>query len=402
MEIPIQEKTNKVKLWTSALLPLILLGILLLVFVKFGPLGVFKSTVVPIENIFIQRVVFSPEHILLEVFNDGPEPVTIAQVLVNDAYWQFEMTPSTTLEPLDKGRIDIDYPWLEGDAEVIKLISRNGVVFEKEIDIASITPTFNRFYLKTFALLGIYVGVIPVLLGLLWLPFLRMLKERWYSFLLALTVGLLVFLGFDALAESFDLLDAIPNAYNGIGIILIGFTLAVLTLSAISYKSEHHRQIKGEHFQALIFGYLIALGVGLHNLGEGLAIGSAYAVGEIALGSLLVIGFMIHNVTEGVAIVAPLTRFVRQVDNFYFHLVIMGLLAGAPTIIGAVVGGFAYSPALAVLFLSIGAGAIFDVSYDIMHYMAKGKWTSLFTITNVLGFLSGLLIMYTTGFLVLG
>jgi len=236
----------------------------------------------------------------------------------------------------------------------------------------------------------------------LWLPFLRMLKERWYSFLLALTVGLLIFLGFDALAESFDLLEAIPNAYNGSGIILIGFTLSILTLSAVSYKSEHHRQIKGEHFQALIFGYLIALGIGLHNLGEGLAIGSAYAVGEVALGSLLVIGFMIHNVTEGVAIVAPLTRFVRQVGNFYFHLVIMGLLAGSPTIIGAVIGGFAYSPALAVLFLSIGAGAIFDVSYDIMRYMAKGRWISLFTITNVLGFLAGLLIMYATGFLVLG
>src|SRR3989338_4816825 len=396
------ENQSKVKFWMRALLPLILLGILLLVFVKFGPLGVFKSSVVPIENIFIQRVVFSPDHISLEVFNDGPEPVTIAQVLVNDAYWQFKMTQSTTLEPLDRGKVEINYPWLEGDFEKITLVSRNGVTFEKEINVASVTPTFNSFYLKTFALLGIYVGVIPVLLGLLWIPFLRMLKERWYSFLLALTVGLLIFLGFDALAESFDLLEAMPNAYNGIGIILIGFTLSILTLSAISYKSEHHRQIKGEHFQALIFGYLIALGIGLHNLGEGLAIGSAYAVGEVALGSLLVIGFMIHNVTEGVAIVAPLTRFVRQVGNFYFHLVIMGLLAGAPTIIGAVIGGFAYSPALAVLFLSIGAGAIFDVSYDIVHYMSKGKWISIFTATNVLGFLAGLLVMYATGFLVLG
>ena len=399
---PIAQSAGRIKFWTKVLLPLILVGILLLIFVKFGPLGVFKSNIVPIEKIFIQRVVFSPEHISLEVFNDGPEPVTIAQVLVNDAYWKFAMSPSNILNPLDKGLIDIDYPWLEGDFEKITLVSRNGVTFEKEIEVASITPVFNSFYLKTFALLGIYVGVIPVLLGLLWLPFLRMLKERWYSFLLALTVGLLIFLGFDALAESFDLLEAMPNAYNGIGIIFIGFTLSILTLSAISYKSEHHRQIKGEHFQALIFGYLIALGIGLHNLGEGLAIGSAYAVGEVALGSLLVIGFMIHNVTEGVAIVAPLTRFVRQVGNFYFHLVIMGLLAGAPTIIGAVIGGFAYSPALAVLFLSIGAGAIFDVSYDIMHYMTKGRWMSLFTITNVLGFLAGLLIMYATGFLVVG
>src|SRR3989338_6151353 len=150
------EKQRKVKFLMRALLPLILLGILLLVFVKFGPLGVFKSSVVPIENIFIQRVVFSPDHISLEVFNDGPEPVTIAQVLVNDAYWQFEMAPAATLEPLDKGKIDIDYPWLEGDFEKITLLSRNGITFEKEIEVASITPVFNSFYLKTFVLLGIY------------------------------------------------------------------------------------------------------------------------------------------------------------------------------------------------------------------------------------------------------
>src|SRR3989338_5297381 len=179
------EKQGKVKFWMKALLPLILLAVLLLIFVKFGPLGVLKSSIVPMENIFIQRVVFSPEHISLEVFNDGPEPVTIAQVLVNDAYWKFAMSPSNILNPLDKGLIDIDYPWLEGDFEKITLVSRNGVTFEKEIEVASITPVFNSFYLKTFALLGIYVGVIPVLLGLLWLPFFRMLKERWYSFLLA-------------------------------------------------------------------------------------------------------------------------------------------------------------------------------------------------------------------------
>src|SRR3989338_5567122 len=172
------EKTGKdetgVKLWAKALLPLILLVVLLLVFVKFGPLGVFKASIIPIEKAFIERVVFSPEQITLNVFNDGPEPITIAQVLINDAYWQFDMTPSSTLEPLEKGRIKISYPWVEGDAETIKIISRNGVTFEKEVEAAAITPTFNWFYFKTFVLLGIYVGVIPVLLGLLWLPFLRM------------------------------------------------------------------------------------------------------------------------------------------------------------------------------------------------------------------------------------
>ena len=126
---PIAQSAGRIKFWTKVLLPLILVGILLLIFVKFGPLGVFKSNIVPIEKIFIQRVVFSPEHISLEVFNDGPEPVTIAQVLVNDAYWKFAMSPSNILNPLDKGLIDIDYPWLEGDFEKITLVSRNGVTF---------------------------------------------------------------------------------------------------------------------------------------------------------------------------------------------------------------------------------------------------------------------------------
>ena len=383
-------------------MPIILLIILLGFFIKFGPLGVLKSTVVPMEKLFIQKVIFSPERITVGVLNDGPEPVTVAQVLVNDAYWQFEMGPKKTLQPLDKGKITIAYPWLEGDFEKIAIVSSTGLTFEKEIEAAAITPTFNFHYFKTFVLLGIYVGVIPVLLGLLLLPFLKKLRERWYSFLLSLTIGLLIFLGFDAFAESIELIGTLPQAFNGVGILLIGFLLSVLTLSAVSHKTQHIVKEKGEHFKALILGYLISLGIGLHNLGEGLAIGSAYAVGEIALGSLLVIGFMVHNVTEGVAIIAPLARIHKLINKFYFHLVLMGIIAGGPTIIGTLIGGFSYSAALGVFFLAIGAGAIFDVAFDIMNQMAKGQWLSLFTITNVLGFLAGLLIMYATGFLVLG
>ena len=158
MEQP--DKNHRIKFLGSALLPIILLLVLLFVFLKFGPLGVFKTVIPPIENVFIQKVIFSPEHLTLEVFNDGPEPVTIAQLLVNDAYWKFDMHPKQTLSPLEKGKIEIDYPWLEGDFEKITLISRNGVAFEKEVEVAAITPTFNLFYFKTFVLLGIYVGVI--------------------------------------------------------------------------------------------------------------------------------------------------------------------------------------------------------------------------------------------------
>jgi len=393
---------NRLKIGLSALIPILLLVLLLLIFLKYGPIGVFKASVPPIEEVFIQKVTFSPEHIVLDVINDGPDPVTIAQLLVNEVYWQFDMEPSQTLNPLQRGRIDIVYPWVEGDVERITLVSRNGVTFETEVDVATVTPTFSFLYFKSFVLLGVYVGVIPVLLGLLWFPFLTILRGKGYDFLLTLTVGLLVFLGFDALSESFGLLQDVPSAYNGVGIIVIGLLLAILSLSAVSYKTQDQRKLMGEQYQALAWGYLIALGIGLHNLGEGLAIGSAYAIGEIALGSTLVIGFMIHNVTEGVAIIAPLTRTHQQIKRFLFHLIMMGLLAGAPTILGTLIGGFAYSAAIAILFLSIGAGAIFDVSFDILHHMAKGQWLSIFTATNALGFLTGLSIMYVTGFLVVG
>ena len=391
---------RETKLWVKALLPFGLVIILLLLFLKFGPLGVFKASVPPIEEVFIEKVTFSPEQITLKVFNDGPEPVTIAQVLVNDVYWKFDMTPSQTLKPLQRGYININYPWNDGDTEFITLISRNGVTFDKEVAVAFTTPQFNWVYFRTFILLGLYVGVIPVLLGLLWFPVLKKLKERWYLFLLALTVGLLVFLGVDALAESFELVGDVPRAFNGIGVLAMGFILAILILSAVSYKTEHFKA--AHHTKTLVWAYLIALAIGIHNFGEGLAIGSAYAIGEIALGATLVIGFMIHNVTEGVAIVAPVTRTFHYIRRFVPHLIIMGIIAGAPTILGTLIGGFSYSPLLAIAFLAIGAGAIFDVSYDILHHMANGRWLSLFTITNVFGFLAGLLIMYLTAFAVLG
>ena len=400
MEQP--DKNHRIKFLGSALLPIILLLVLLFVFLKFGPLGVFKAELPPIEEVFIQRFILEPEQIFIEIINDGPEPVTIAQVSVNEVFWQYTMEPSKTLLPLEKGTIKLNYPWIEGDPYRITLIASDGVTFEGEIGVATETPKFNFLFFKTFVLLGIYVGVIPVLLGLLWFPFLKRLRGKWYLFLLSLTVGLLIFLGFDALSEAFEQIENLPQAFNGIGILVIGFLLAVLTLSAVSYKTQQHGKAKGEHYQALVFGYLIAFGIGLHNLGEGLAIGSAYAIGEIALGATLVIGFMIHNVTEGIAIVSPLTRTFRQIKHFIPHLVLMGLIASAPTIIGTLIGGFAYSAALAVFFLAIGAGAIFDVSFDITNQMAKGQWLSVFTITNILGFIMGLFIMYLTGFLVVG
>src|SRR3989344_6986284 len=399
----ISETNRGLKTWISFLLPLILLAGLLWGFIKYGPLGVFKAEFPPVEKLVIQRVNFMPERIDLEVFNDGPESVTVAQLVVNEVIWKFKMLPdNNTLKPLESGVVSLAYPWTEGDPIGFTLISSDGVTFVKEVDVAFLTPTVDATYLRTFILLGLYVGVVPVLLGLLWFPFLRRLKGKGYLFLLSLTIGLLLFLGFNTLAESMELIGEMPNAYNGVGLLVIGFISAILVLGAISYKTEFHLANRSDQSKALTWAYLIALGIGLHNLGEGLAIGSAYALGEIALGSTLVIGFMVHNVTEGVAIVSPLTRAYKHIKLFLGQLILMGLIAGVPTIFGTLIGGFSYSAAFGVFFLAIGAGAIFDVAFDIINQMSKGNWLSIFTVTNVIGFLAGLLIMYATGFLVVG
>jgi zinc transporter ZupT len=142
--------------------------------------------------------------------------------------------------------------------------------------------------------------------------------------------------------------------------------------------------------------WLIALGIGLHNLGEGLAIGAAYSLGEASLGAFLVIGFMLHNSTEGLGIVAPIAQDRPSVKT----LAALGLLAGGPTILGAWIGGMAYSPLWATLFLAIGAGAIAQVVIALYRVVARESEGLVWTPLTAGGMLAGMLVMYATGLLV--
>ena len=146
---------------------------------------------------------------------------------------------------------------------------------------------------------------------------------------------------------------------------------------------------------ALRLAVLIALGIGLHNLGEGLAIGSAYAVGELALGTTLVFGFLIHNTTEGIGIVAPMARKRPSLAL----LVGLGALAGAPTIVGAWIGGFSYSPTAAVLFLAIGAGAVAQVLWTLGRLIGS-RGGGIAEPLNAVGLVFGLAVMWVTGLMV--
>ncbi len=376
--------------WAWAVLPLLLLVGLVAVLVRFGPLGVFVAAFPPVEELTIDRVTLAPGVIVTHVINGGPQLVTVAQVLIDDAYWQFQMEPDRTVPRLGRATITVRYPWVQGESHHIKLLSSTGLAFEHTVEVATATPTVDARYLATFTLIGIYVGVIPVLLGLLWFPFLRELDQRWIAFFLSLTAGLLLFLGVDAVHEALEVAGTLPPAFQGVALILVGVVVTVLVLVAVSRRVTAGADPVRRR---LAIAFLIALGIGLHNLGEGLAIGAAYSLGKIALGTFLVLGFTVHNTTEGLGIVAPIARDRPAVRT----LLLLGALAGAPTILGSWIGGLNYSPVLATLFLAVGAGAIFQVVYELMKLMT-GERSPLGY--QVAGFAAGLLVMYVTGLFV--
>ena len=379
--------------WLLALGPLLLLAVIIAGFLLLDPLAYFTGRFPPLEEISIQQATFPEEgQIRLEVINGGPDPVTISQVLVEDAYWQFEISPGNTLDRLEQATIDIPYPWVDGEPLAILLLTATGVTFEHEVEVAVQSPQSDGQSLLAFALLGIYVGVIPVALGMLWYPFMRRVDRKWMNAILALTVGLLLFLFVDTVLEALELAEAVPGVFQGVPVVILGTLLSLGVLLVVG----QYRGLDSPRGIAT----LIALGIGLHNLGEGLAIGAAFATGAAALGSFLVIGFTLHNITEGVGIAAPLLRGPRPSLTTFLGL---ALLAGAPAILGTWFGSLAYSPFLATLFLSLGAGAILQVIWEVGKLLrrdAQKENRPALTWLNFAGLLVGVLIMYFTAFLV--
>ncbi|HYZ93773.1 MAG TPA: metal transporter [Actinomycetota bacterium] len=385
------EPLSKAPRWALGVLPLVALGALLVVFVATDPLKSLRGDFPAVEELTIERAVLKtqPREIVLTVRNGGPDPVEVAQVLVDEAYWNYDISPDAHIERLGRATLHIPYPWVEGEAHEVVLLSSTGVAFAHEIAVAVETPETTGKTLWTFTLLGIFVGVIPVFLGLTWLPFVRRLPEQWVRFFLALTAGLLVFLAVDALDEALETAGNVPGAFQGVGLIVIGVVGALAALYALDGWLRSRR--RGEASR-LYVALLIAVGIGLHNLGEGLAIGAAYALGEVGLTAFLILGFTMHNVTEGLGIVTPLSRerpSLRQLAG-------LGAIAGVPTILGTYSGGLAYSPIMAVLFLSIGAGAIVQVVWE-LGKLLRGDGKQLSAPLNAVGFTAGILVMYLTG-----
>jgi ZIP family zinc transporter len=377
-------------LWFKGLGPLVLLAALVAVFLKVGPVGVFRQSFPPVEELTIERIRLPAYGVMeIQIVNGGPEPVTVAQVMVDDANWVHRVDGSRTIDRLERRTITIPYPWVEGEPHAIALVTSTGLTFTGDVAVATLSPSVDARYLSTFALLGVYAGVIPVFIGLLWLPFVRSINRRWVDFFLSLTMGLLVFLGADAFVEAVETSGLVAGAFQGPALVLLGVVATPLVLAALG-------RLRGRERTPLQVAGLIALGIGLHNLGEGLAIGASYATGEIALGTFLVIGFLLHNTTEGLGIVTPLADQRPRLRSLF----LLGALAGVPTVIGAWLGGFTYSPLWTTLFFSVGVGAIIAVVYELWRLFNRRAGGGLTVPLNTVGLLLGMMIMYATGLLV--
>jgi ZIP family zinc transporter len=341
----------------------------------------------------IRRVEFHEGEIRIKVRNPQRDELTIALVTVDDAIVPFDLDGPRTLDRLRSSEIVVAHDWVEDEPIAVGVTSSTGIQTTKEIPAAVETPEADARSFAGYALIGTLVGIVPVALGLLWLPSLRRAAPQWLAAFMALTAGLLSFLAVEALSEALELQAALPSALGGAGLVLFGVAVSYLALTFISSRLGARGALGG-----LALATLVAIGIGLHNFGEGLAIGSSFALGELALGTFLIVGFMVHNVTEGLGIAAPVAEGKRAVG--IGRLAVLALVAGAPTILGAWLGGFVTSDVLGVVFFAAAAGAALEVVVEVLRYLARrapGGLTSGYVLG---GFLAGVAVMYVTGLLI--
>jgi zinc transporter ZupT len=436
------KRSHRKRTIVAAFIPLMVLAIM--IFLLFSPtFQSFINSGISLPEVAIEKIEFreNPGQIIAFIRNVGPTEITIAQADVNDRIHAAAIEPSKTLSRLSDAKVIIPFFWNPAEPYEVGITTDDGTRFSRTIEAAALAPNPDSQQIIFFAVIGIYVGIIPVMIGLLWYPFIRSMSRNKYNFFLSLTAGLLVFLGIDALIESNKIAtDNVSPIFNGQMLIVIVTTISFIALlyasekltqraikksmssaemtspyssysnsTATNYpqtRSQVNQRQMQELVKPLAISLMIAIGIGLHNFSEGLAIGAAVLLGEIALSTFLIVGFTLHNTTEGLAIVAPLAKSRKLMLR---RLVLMGVIAGAPTIAGAWIGGFLYSPIATIIFLSIGAGAIFQVVYSIGSWVLrsvdnnnndKNKKIVTVNIFTIAGFAIGMIIMYVTGLLV--
>ena len=369
--------------------------ILMMVYI-FGPGADLLDLGIPLAEITIEKVDFVDSEIQAVVRNTGPIPVEVVMADVNDRIQPAAVEPDRFLDRFETTLVRIPFEWNEAEPYTIGITIEDGTRFEKEIEAAALALEPTLEFAIFFAVIGTYVGIIPVMIGLLWLPFIKKISKQKYHFFLALTAGLLLFLAIDSIEEAIKVSnESLAGSFNGT---LLVATVIVLSFLVLYYSGNKlvERASSSKLAKPVAIALMISIGIGLHNFGEGLAIGAAVGLGSVAFSTFLIVGFALHNTTEGIAIAAPMSRGKLMIGK----LAAMGLIAGSPAIFGAWIGGFVYSPFTSVIFLAIGAGAIFQVILILMKWLREEGDKNFSSAPVVSGFAAGMLIMYLTSILV--
>lgn len=372
-------------------LPLVALAALLALLVHLKPLDSLSSSAPPVEQLSIESTRLSPGVIELAVRADGSGPVSIAQIQVDGAYRSFALDPAGPISRLGKVTVSIPYPWIEGEAHHVAFVTSTGAMFEHTIDVAQATPRYEAPAVTMLALVGLLLGVAPVAAGMLAYPALREASRATSRFVLALTIGLLAYLFIDTLGEGLEVAAGAIDRFHAGTAVWVSALFAAAALFALGRRQGGHAP------EGLSLSTFIAIGIGLHNLGEGLAVGAAITAGEAALATFLVIGFTIHNVTEGIGISTPLIGHRPPISAF----VGLAALAGLPAVAGVWLGAQTVSPLWTALCFGIGAGAILQVIVELTALVLRrdGR-AALATPSTMGGLMLGLAVMYLTALLV--
>jgi ZIP family zinc transporter len=237
---------------------------------------------------------------------------------------------------------------------------------------------------------GLLLGVAPVATGLLAFPALGTLSAPGIRFVLAVTVGLLGYLFIDTLREGLEQAAGSLERLRATAAVWVSLLITAGALTMIGRRG-------GRAPEGATLATFIALGIGLHNLGEGLAVGAAIAAGEAALATFLVVGFTIHNVSEGFGIAAPLVGKRPRLLSF----VGLAALAGLPAVPGVWLGAQAVSPFWMAVCFGVGAGAILQVIVEVSGLIARREGSAaLLTPASLSGVAAGLAVMYVTALFV--